>query len=223
MEGDNQLRVGNALALIHRGISRGIHMSGLYSRIFTGTGIPGGRLRPGFADYIRSLTSVLHAHRVVEDQLAFPLFGELLPDAPYEQLADEHLKIIPLVDEISLKIERVVEDPESPKSLERIDNLMTALGDIWRPHIAVEEAHFSSAKIDAVMGADEQARLLAQIGEANQQHSGPDYLVVPFTLFNLPREDRAYLSDMMPPVVTRHLIPSAWKEKWQAMSPFLLI
>jgi hypothetical protein len=223
MEVDNQFRVGEALALIHRGISRGIHMSGLYSHIFTGTGMPSGRLRPGFADYIRSLTSVLHAHRLVEDQMAFPLFRELLPDAPYEQLAGEHLKIIPIVDEIRLKIERVVDDPESPQSLERIDNLLTALGDIWRPHVAVEEVHFSSAKIDAVMSADEQARLLAQIGEANQKHSGPDYLVVPFTLFNLPQEDRAYMSDLMPAAATRHLIPTAWKEKWQPMSPFLLV
>ncbi len=54
------------------------------------------------------------------------------------------------------------------------------------------------------MSADEQLRLLAQIGEADQEHSGPDYLV-------------------MPPVVTRRLIPVAWKEKWQPMSPFLLI
>ena len=72
------------------------------------------------------------------------------------------------------------------------------------------------------MSAEEQIRLLARIGEANHEHSGPDYLVVPFTLFNLPQKDRGYMSDLMPPAVIRDLIPTAWKEKWQPMSPFLL-
>jgi hypothetical protein len=223
MEGDNPFRVGDALVLVHQSISRGVHMSGLYSRIFMRSAMPGGKIRQGFVDYVRSMTSVLHAHHLAEDQLTFPLFRDLLPEAPYEQLADDHLKLIPIVDEIRLKIERAVEDPESGEFLERIDSLLTKMADIWQPHIAVEEAHFSSAKIDAVMSADEQIRLLARISEANQEHSGPDYLVVPFTLFNLPQKDRAYMSDMMPPVVTRHLIPVAWKEKWQPMSPFLLV
>lgn len=223
MEGDGQFRVGEAIALIHRGINRGIHMSGLYSHIFTESGVPGGRIQQGFSDYIWSLTSVLHAHRVVEDQLAFPLFRELSLDAPYERLEDEHLRIVPIVDEVRLKIERVVDDPKSHMSLERIDCLLAALADIWLPHIAIEEVHFSAANIDAVMSADEQTRLLAQIGEANLKHAGPDYLVIPFTLFNLPREDRASISDLMPPAVTRHLIATEWKEKWQAMSPFLLV
>jgi hypothetical protein len=223
MESDKQFRVGEALLLVHQSISRGIHMSGLYSRIFMQTGLPNGKIGPGFVDYIRSLTSVLHAHHVAEDKLIFPLFKDLLPQAPYEELADDHLRFIPILDEIRLKIEGAVEDAESGESLERIDSLLAEMAAVWRPHVAVEEAHFSSAKIDAVMSADDQTRFLARIGEANQEHSGPDYLVVPFTLFNLPQKDRAYMSDLMPPVVTQHLIPVAWKEKWQPMSPFLLV
>jgi hypothetical protein len=223
MESEKQFRVSDALLLIHQSISRGIHMSSLYGHIFTRTGFPGGKMRPGFADYVRSLTSVLHAHHLAEDELVFPLFRRLLPEAPYEQLADDHLKMIPIVDEIRLKIDRAVDYPESRETLEKIEGLFNELAEIWRPHIVVEEVHFSSAKIDAVMSADEQAGLLARIGEANQKHSGPDYLVVPFTLFNLPQEERAMMSDLLPPVVTRHLIPVAWKEKWQQMSPFLLV
>jgi hypothetical protein len=223
MEIDNQFRVGDAMLLIHQSISRGIHMSGLYSRIFMHAGLPEGKIRPGFCDYIRSLTSVLHAHRLAEDKLAFPLFRDLLPEAPYEQLADEHHELMPLIDELRLKIGRAVENPEAGEPLERIDSLLARLEDIWRPHIAVEEAHFSSAKIDAVMSAEEQIQLLAQMSDINGEHSSPDYLVVPFTLFNLPEKDRAYLSGLMPPVVAEHLVPVAWKEKWLPMSPFLLV
>jgi hypothetical protein len=223
MEIDNPFRFSDAMLLVHQSISRGVHMSGLYSRIFMRSGLPGGKIRPGYVDYVRSLTSVLHAHYLAEDTLAFPLLRDLLPEAPFEQLADDHLELMPIVNEIRLKIERAVEEAVSGASLERIDTLLTQLSGIWRAHIAVEEAHFSWTKIDAVMSADEQIRLLARIGDVNQEHSGPDYLVVPFTLFNLPQKERAYISDLWPPFVTRHLIPVAWKEKWQPMSPFLLI
>jgi hypothetical protein len=223
MEVDNQFRVGEALLLIHQSISRGIHMSGLYSRIFMQAGFPGGNMRPGFVDYIRSLTSVLRAHHLAEDKLAFPLFRDLLPEAPYDQLADEHREFTPIVDELRLKIERAVEDPEGGESLERIDSLLAKMWDSWRPHIALEETHFSPARIDAVMSAEEQIQLLARMSDANREHSGPDYLVVPFTLFNLPEKDRTYLSGLLPPVVAQHLVPVAWKEKWRPMSPFLLV
>ena len=223
MEVDNPFRVGEAMLLIHQSISRGIHMSGLYTRIFMQAGLPDGRIRPGFADYVRSLTSVLHAHHLAEDELTFPQLRDLLPEAPYERLANDHCELAPVAAEIRSKIERAVADPESGDALGRIDSLLTRLAEIWRPHIAVEEAHFSPARIDAVLSAEEQIRLLALIGEANHEHSGPDYLVVPFTLFNLPQKDRSTMSGLMPPAVKRDLIPTAWKEKWQPMSPFLLV
>ncbi len=223
MEVDNPFRVGEAMLLIHQSISRGIHMSGLYSRIFAQAGLPEGKIRPGFADYIRSLTSVLHAHHLAEDELTFPLFRDLLPEAPYERLANDHSELVPVVAEIRSKIERAVADPESGDALGRIDILLTRMAEIWRPHIAVEEVYFSPARIDAVLSAEEQINLLARIGEANHEHSGPDYLVVPFTLFNLPQKDRGAMSGLMPPAVIRDLIPTAWKDKWQPMSPFLLV
>jgi hypothetical protein len=200
-----------------------MHMSGLYSRIFTTTGVPDGKMRPGFADYVRSLTSVLRAHHLAEDEVIFPLFRELMPGAPYEQLAEEHLRMIPVADEIRLKVDGAIGDSDYRESLERIDILMADLARIWRAHIAVEEDHFASAKVDAVMSVEMQDLVLSRIGEANQKYSGPDYLVVPFTLFNLSQEDRASLAELMPQVEKQRAIPVTWKEKWQPMSPFLLV
>ncbi len=223
MNGICQFRVGDAFRLIHQSISRGVHMAGLYGRIFAQAGFPLGKIHSGFIDYVRSLVSVLNAHSLAEDQLAFPLFKELLPQAPYERLTNEHLELIPIVDDLRLEIGRVADNPEPRAPLGRIGNLLERLAEIWGPHIAIEETHFSPEKIDAVMSADEQARLLAQISDANQKHSGPDYLVVPFTLFNLPQKERSRLSDLLPPVEPWHLLPVDWKEKWQPMAPFLLV
>jgi hypothetical protein len=223
MENDNHSHVGVTMLLLHQSISRGIHMSRLYSHIFSRVGFPDGKMRPGFADYVRSLVTVMHSHHLAEDHLVFPLLREKLPEAPISLLTAEHLEMRSIMDEIRLKIDRAVDDPSSQESLERIDNLMTQLAGIWRPHIDAEETHFSPEKIDEVLPPDEQDRLLAQIVALGQEHSSPDYLVVPFTLFNLAPEHRIVIAEAMPPVVSRHLVPVAWKEKWKPMMPFLLI
>ena len=78
------------------------------------------------------------------------------------------------------------------------------------------------SKGEALLEIEEHIRLGKMFAEHNQEHSGPDYLVVPFLLYNLSAEDRAIMSQEMPPVVTQQLVPVAWKEKWAPMSPFLL-
>jgi hypothetical protein len=223
MEGTNGFRVGVALPVIHQSISRGIHMATLYSHIFSRCGFPEGRIRPGFADYTRSLISALHAHCLAEDALAYPRLREVLSEAPYDRLEGQHHQMVPLMDEIRLKIEPAVGYSASREDLKKLETRLSELADIWRPHIEAEERHFAPEKIDRLMSSDEQALLLAQFAELSQKHSTPDYLVVPFTLFNLAPEDRDIVSKMMPPSVTSHLIPVAWKEKWQSMTPFLLV
>lgn len=223
MENNQQRNIGLTMILIHQSISRGIHMSRLYSHIFSRVGFPDGKIRPGFADYVRSLASVLHAHLLAEETLIFPLLEEKGLDAPYEVLTAEHHEMRPLLDEIKIKIERAVENPASQESLERIDNLMTELAGIWRPHIEAEETHFSPKKINALLTPEEQDKLAREVTALSQEHAHPDYLVVPFTLFNLSPEHREVMSEAMPPTVTRHLVPIAWKDKWKPMTPFLLL
>lgn len=223
MDAQNSLRVGVALPAFHQSISRGIHMATLYSHIFGRCGFPEGRIRPGFADYAKSLISALHAHCLTEDALAYPRLRDILSEAPFDLLADQHHRMVPLLDEIKLKIDPAVDSSATGDCLEKLKTSLTELADIWRPHIEAEERHFTPEKIDALMSPDEQALLLTQFAEFNQKHSEPDYLVVPFTLFNLAPEDRDIVSKMMPPDVTQRLIPLAWKEKWQSMAPFLLI
>jgi hypothetical protein len=71
-------------------------------------------------------------------------------------------------------------------------------------------------------GMEEQLKLVAQLGEHSQKHSGPLELVVPFMLYNLSAEDRDDFSRAMPAEVTQKLVPVVWKEKWEPMRPFFL-
>ncbi len=223
MEDNLNGRVGVDLALIHQCISRAIHVSKLYSNIFRQCGFPDGKIRPGFGDYVHSLLSVLLTHHQGEDELAFPVFRDKLPEAPYERLAADHHFILQLLREVRLKIDEALDNESSQEPLSRLDGVMTELGDIWSRHIEIEEFHFSPDKLDAVMSPEDQARLVGRLAQFFLLHSGPDYLIVPFTLFNLPPESRMVLSGTMPPLVTRELVTGPWKDKWRPMSPFLLV
>lgn len=81
---------------------------------------------------------------------------------------------------------------------------------------------FSVNRIVALIDAKEDETLARAAGQHSRQHAGPDHLVVPFLLHNLPPERRAALARFMPPVVTRLLVPIVWRRKWAPMRPFLL-
>ena len=56
----------------------------------------------------------------------------------------------------------------------------------------------------------------------SMRNSGPDYLVVPFMLYDLDPEPRAIMTAALPTVVTEQLVPVAWKDRWATMKPYLL-
>ena len=107
-------------------------------------------------------------------------------------------------------------------ALDRLNNLLGKIADVWHPHIRIEEDHFPADRVAALIDAKEHERLARVAMEHSQQHSGPDYLVVPFLLHNLPMDRRPIFARLMPPVVTRLLLPIVWKRKWAPMRPYLL-
>jgi hypothetical protein len=96
------------------------------------------------------------------------------------------------------------------------------LSSIWGKHIKIEADQFIN-KIDALIPGDEQRRLVKLFEQYNQSHSEPSFLVIPFLLFNLPGEEREILARSMPAELTENLVPYVWREKWESMTPFLLI
>ena len=214
--------IGADLVHIHSIITRALDVSIEHSQSFAQEGYPDESTREGFVSYVQTLVSVLHAHHLTEDDLAFPYFREKLPDVPFDLLTAQHQEMEPILDEIKAAIEEVAADAQAGESLNDLNRALTKIAGIWRPHIQREEDHLSAEKADALLDTEEHIRLGKMFAEHNQEHAGPDYLVVPFMLYNLPAEDRAIMSQAMPPIVIQQLVPVAWREKWAPMSPFLL-
>ncbi len=223
MELANRLTCGEILWLVHECVARGLKMSDGYSAVFCRSGFPDETTRSGFSDYVRTLASVMRAHIISENELVYPRLRPVIPDAPYELLVLQHSRMAALLGEIWEGIEEAYWESAPEGSLAKLNRKIVELGRVWPLHAGTEETHFTSAKIGNLLGPVEEQRLAAKLAELNLSYAGPDYLVVPFTLFNLPRKDRVLMAGAMPPLVVQHLVPGAWKEKWRPMMPFLLV
>lgn len=213
MSESNKPNIGADLIRIHSVITRGLDVSIEHSQSFAQEGYPDASTREGFVSYVQTLVPVLHAHHLTEDDLAFPYFREKLPDVPFDLLTAQHREMQPILDEIKAAIEEVAADAQASESLNDLNRALIKMAEIWHPHIQREEDHLSVEKADALLDIEEHISLGKMFAEHNQEHSGPDYLVVPFLLYNLSAEDRAIMSQVMPPIVTQQLVPIAWKEK----------
>jgi hypothetical protein len=204
------------------GATRGLAVSRERGSAFWKTGFPDARAREGYVSFNRALLATLHAHHGAEDQLVFPRFRECLPDAPYDRLDADHRDLIPALAAADAALEDAGSGISAEVWLGELLGVLDRIAELWHAHIAVEERHFTSETIGAAMSAEEQGTLGRATAEHAQKHAGPDYLVVPFLLYNLEADERAIMAGKLPPVVTQQLIPVAWREKWAPMQPFLL-
>jgi hemerythrin-like domain-containing protein len=210
------------LMRIHRVITRGLQVGMEYSQSFARDGYPDVAAHEGFVSYVQALVAVLHGHHLGEDELAFPYFLDKLPDVPFDVLTKEHAQMGLLLDEANATLDEVREESQAGASLEDLNGVLTRLAGLWHAHIAKEENGLRPDVVGPMLDAEEHVRLSRMLAEHSQKHGGPDYLVVPFVLYNLGPEDRAVMSQAMPPIVTQQLVPLVWKEKWAPMKPFLL-
>jgi hypothetical protein len=179
-------------------------------------------LREGFFNYIRALTSVLHAHHLTEDELAFPYFRQLLPQAHFDILIDWHKELAQILDEIKLTAEKVEKNDHPEIEIKNLENALIRLRESWLPHIQMETDAFIR-KADSLISVDERLRLVRSFAEHGQKHSVPPFLTVPFLIYNLSEPDRKIFTQDMPPEVLEHLVPIVWKVQWESMKPFFLM
>jgi len=230
MQQTTQSNVGVSLICIHQVITRGLTVAQERCVEYERHGFPTLATMHGFVCYVRSLASVMHAHHATEDDLAFPDFRSLLTDAPYDVLAADHRAMEPLQRNIETALDNIQSAsidsfPPSDKVNVALGSLATALAPlcaIWFPHIAKEEQYFSIQRLNAIIDADEHARLNQKYMAHSQQKCGPDYLVVPFMLLNLAGEFRVAFAREMPPGVLEKMIPVVWRNQWEPMAQFLL-
>lgn len=206
---------------IHNIITRGLRVSLESARDILQGGFQGERNREGFFNYIRSLTSVMNAHHLTEDDIAFPYFRDKLPEAHFTDWTYWHGKMVEDLDKINLAVERCEKEDELETGLRDIENVLAELNDWWPYHIQPEADEFFN-KADALVPVEEQHRLVRQFSNYVLKNALPLSLTVPFMLYNLAVEDRLSFSQWIPAEGILNLVPVAWKEKWASMAPYLL-
>lgn len=175
----------------------------------------------GSIDYLESFVSLLHSHHMVEDELIFPYLKTKITDAPFDLMEAQHQQMLPVLDEIEFQLTAIKNNlPQAANLLPGLNRQLIKLRDIWQTHSQTEEQYINETTLSAIDLAEQHERCL-EFAEYSQKHIHPDYLVVPFILYNLPPEDRAVMSQIFPPIVTEQLIPIDWRDKWSPMLPFL--
>ena len=179
--------------------------------------------KEGFINYLKSLVNLFHSHHTVEDDKIFPFFKSSNFSMPYENLAKQHEDLIPLLDSLESSIEQLNSDFSNVENIEFVKICLQHIQSAWDEHYKLEEEYLNDENIAQLISLEEQGKLCLEFGQYAGKHINPDYLVIPFILFNLPTQEREVMAEVFPPVITQELIPNQWKDKWQSMSPFLRI
>lgn len=206
---------------VHKIISRALDVSIDNLEKFAGSGFSDKDLETGFFNYVSSLLTVIDVHHRLEDEIAFPYLQGKFPLAPFDELEDQHSKIVIKLKEANTCLS-VLRENFSKEEISKLKQSLNGIKLVWHPHIALEESQFDSKDIMERIGQEEQNRLVAEFADFSKTHATPDYLIIPFLLFNLQDEDREVFSTHFPPVVVNELAPNVWKAKWISMKPFLL-
>lgn len=222
MSNENRPHIGEDYIRFHKVMTRGLAVSLQNINEFLNIGAFKTSNREGFLKYVQSFSSILNGHHLVEDEKIFPYFMDKLPEVPYERLISEHNTFKSGLQEINTELDNLWSGNDELKSLKHLKSGLVKIDQIWYPHIQVEDTklyqQIGSLKIDL----EEMIRLQKELIEFFQEHTGPEYLVVPFVLYNLTPEDRAITTQGLPEIVTKQLVPIEWKDKWAPMQPFLL-
>jgi hypothetical protein len=206
---------------IHNIITRGLSVSLMSIRWFSEGSLVGPINLEGLFKYIQALVSVLNSHHLTEDEIAFPYFRALLPEAPFDSLIQDHQRIVVIMDEVHQALEKGEGHQALDTVLEELESALSRLNALWHPHIQVEAEQIAE-KADALITLEERRQLVGQMSEHGQKTGGPPFLTVPFMLFNLPPGERAVFSQAMPGELLENLVPVVWKPQWESMTPYLL-
>ena len=221
-ETDQIPNVGVTLITVHKIITRALHVSADSARGLGKYNQPERSIYKGFVDYTYCTLIFLDGHHLLEDELVFPYFRPRIRDAPYVELISQHQKIAQLITDARSTLAEIEPNVADLKLLERLRHLLLHIDALWHPHIAQEELHLNPETIARVLTPEERIDTARHFGEYAQQKNQPDFLLVPFTLFNLEISEREKMMAGFPPVITQQLLPVVWKGKWEHMQPYLL-
>ena len=206
--------IGVDLQRIHRVITRGLDVSRQNCQAFIEGGYPDDTTRDGFWKYCHGLEAITHAHHLAEDEIFFPYLRQRLPDTDFDELTAEHQEMHGILARIRAAREA--------GSLADLSAALSAMVELWPPHIGKEETGFSPEIAAEVMTVPEHIEMAQKAGAHSQEHAQPAPLAIPFLLYNLEADDRAHFMAVLPLEVTQQLVPVVWVDEWAPMKPFLL-
>ena len=208
--------VVEGLLRIHKIISRGLSISiQKCDEYLVKQGIPSGEAT-GFSMYVSTLKWITHSHHLSEDDIVFPYFKDLI-EAPYNLLKDDHNTMARILDSLD---QCLLEVPSS--GVDKLREVLDEFNKLWEPHIKIEEENFTPEKLQAVIGMEEQVKLVEKLGEHGIKYSGPGPLALPFLFYNLEGRDREDIMKPIPWFAKKVLVPIIWRSQWKPMNPFFL-
>lgn len=208
---------------VHAAISRGLEVAAEHVQSISSGGSSDLTTRPGFLNYLFALSATITAHHLLEDEVAFPYFRNLMPDAPFDLLSEQHEELVPLVEEVNTSIRECRAGKDTAERFRVLHTTLEEILGLWYPHIGIEQEHFTFERFDNLQITDEEnERIAAAFGEHSRLHAVPPELVIPFVLFNLDSQTRTMMEGQLPTPVVQQLVPVVWKDHWTSMKPFLL-
>jgi hemerythrin-like domain-containing protein len=219
---NNKPNIGVLMMHIHSAVTRGLELAAEKSEAYINNGYPDAVVQDGFITYARALGWVINAHHQSEDNVVFPYLMAKLPKAPFDKLSADHKKMDVFLEELQEALNMMAVQPQGGEPLKKLNDAVSSIAEIWAPHIAIEVHKLYEAKItDAVMSADEQLKLMKDAASFSMKVEDPGMLL-PFILYNLETDGRAYIEHTLPPFFLQEMLPVVWKGKWEPMKPFLL-
>lgn len=209
------------LIRIHTVMTRGLEVSINHGRAFSEERSEANQFK-GFMIYLRCLTSMLHAHHLTEDQVAFPYFKKFLPDGPYEILSGQHKEMAGHLDIVNIWMNENKQLPPSRASWTSLVTRLEAIQTLWLPHIQTEESQFSEARIAPVINMDDRIQIGKLLSHHTRSHQHGGIEMIAFVLYNMKPEDREMLARDVPWFLRKMLLNGLLKNQWKPIRPYLL-
>lgn len=217
-----QPSVARDIYFIHLVITRALNVAINYCQSSNTNTLPSFSVAPGFINYVQSFVTLLDSHHLVEDEVIFPYFQNKLEGVPFDLLNIQHQSMLPVLAETNLAINKLTTENDQKEILNLLEKCLLKMREIWEPHFQLEELYFNEENISKIIDDEEQIRLTKLFAEEGKKHISPDYLLIPFILYNLSPENRAVISQAFPPFVIEKVSSSDWRDKWQTMSAFFV-
>ena len=177
----------------------------------------------GYILYMECLLRQLHEHHSNEDEVVFPMFRSLLPDAPYDLLMSQHAEMIHVVEQVESAITALKAGTHAADAQAKLLGNLQDLRTRWADHITEEEARFGPSGIPPAISMTDRVRIGKAAARYAQLHSFPISLMLAFMLYNLQDQDRATMSQTVPGFLTKFFVPVVWRKRWEPMRPYLLV